>query len=257
MSEGLSRRITDFNVDGHHFTDDSIGSEDRLKDALVDVIKYAKERIEAMGGELKHLKKVSLRECREYFERAGGPSVNTEEDNNVCMEPDGGILVATFNGRKYPILISEDKVQGTNDSRRSQGLPKQSLGNAIERAAKNIRGAEMLLSKMNVFPYVLFASGCDLHHTETIAKRLEMMNFGIPNHYIEVKPNETPNPLDLSKIDITKRFGGKCIASIFIKAHKWDVMDHGSSKWSKDELVSICQKVIDQSIDSISSILNT
>ena len=257
MSEGLSRRITDFNADGYHFTDDSIGSEARLKDALMDVKKYAKERVEAMGGELKHLKKVSLRECREYFERAGGPSVNPDEDNNVYMEPDGGILVATFNGHKYPILISEDKVQGTNDRRRSQGSQRQSLGNAIERAAKNIRGAEMLLSEMNVFPYVLFASGCDFHHTETIAKRLEMMNFGIPNHYIEVKPNETPNPLDLSKIDITKRFGDKCIASIFIKAHKWDVMDHGSSKWSKDELVSIYQKVIDQSIDSISSILNT
>ena len=59
-------------------------------------------------------------------------------------------------------------------------LPKVSrvkLLNAIERAAKNIRGSEMICMSQNTFPYVIFASGCDFHNTETIASRLEMMNM--------------------------------------------------------------------------------
>ncbi len=63
--------------------------------------------------------------------------------NSTSMKPDGGILAIKSNKDKdltYPILISEVKRQGTNDLRKSEGLRKQSKGNAIERLGKNLIG---------------------------------------------------------------------------------------------------------------------
>lgn len=57
------------------------------------------------------------------------------------MRPDGGILsIEDGSGRKYPVLISEKKNQGTNDFRAKQGKSKQAKGNAIERLGKNVIG---------------------------------------------------------------------------------------------------------------------
>ena len=93
------------------------------------------------------------------------------------------------------------------------------------KSSKNIRGCEMLCAHMNTFPYVIFASGCDFHEIETIAKRIEMMNLGYPNHYLGVTPTTTCDHLDagLDKMlanFVKKRFGHG-IASV-CKAHKWD-----------------------------------
>ena len=44
--------------------------------------------------------------------------------------------IAIVNNIEYPILIIEDKVQGTNDLRKKNGEKKQALGNAIVRATK-------------------------------------------------------------------------------------------------------------------------
>ena len=62
-----------------------------------------------------------------------------------------------------PLLVLEDKKQGTNDSRIAKGLPKQALGNAIERFAKNVKTTEMLFHTQSIFPYV-HCSGCEKNH---------------------------------------------------------------------------------------------
>jgi hypothetical protein len=171
------------------------------------------------------------------------------------MKPDGGILFAVSGEKRIPILIVEDKVQGTNDNLFEQKKKRQATGNAIERGAKNIRGAEMLFAGLEIFPYVMFASGCDFHSTETIAKRIEMMNMGFPNHYIEMATTITQEQVQL-KIDAiipsinVKKICGKSIASVFVKAHKWDEMKHGSSLWQKDEQVKILKKIIDKVLES-------
>lgn len=257
QSYGLSQRHHQLHSDGKHLCCDSSVSEGTLKDALIDIIKYAKNKIESYGATMEYKTSISLYECQEAFQKCGGPVPNVI-NKKVFMKPDGGVIFACINDNKYPILIVEDKVQGTNDSRLTEGKPKQSLGNAIERAAKNIRGCEMLCSNTNVFPYVIFASGCDFHHTETISKRLEMMNFGISNHYIEITEDiaKQPHQIELKvneeceKIYINK-ISGYGIATIFIKSHKWDKMSHGSSKWTKTEIITVCKCVIDQAIDAI------
>jgi hypothetical protein len=186
------------------------------------------------------------------------------------MKPDGGIIVAIRktldeNGQivqeRIPILITEDKVQGTNDNLHALGKPRQATGNAIERGAKNIRGAEMIFGGLDVFPYVLFASGCDFHSSETIAKRIEMFNFGYANHYIELSP-DMPDGHVWSKlhtdvlpaIDIKKKTvaGSRfSTATICVKAHKWNEMKHDSSRWKTNEIGEVCKKVIDQVFESM------
>jgi hypothetical protein len=158
------------------------------------------------------------------------------------------------------MLITEDKIQGTNDLRFAKGLGRQATGNAIERAAKNIRGAEMafMAPDQSLFPYIIFAAGCDFHPTETIAHRLEMMNYGVPNTTFEVTPSNVdimPKLTgDLENKTCRKRFSGKSIASIFVKTHKWDQLPHGSSNWSVKERIVVCEWAMNQSMDQLFSI---
>lgn len=255
QSKGLRERHTALHAAGRHLCIDSSESEATLKEAMSDVLAYAKSRVEELGGTMKYLTTMSLYDCQAAFHRSGGPPPN-EANKGMSMRPDGGIIMATFGDHDYPILIGEDKVQGTNDQRKAEGKDRQALGNAIERAAKNIRGCEMLCAHMTAFPYVIFASGCDFHESETIAKRIEMMNMGVPNHYFGVSPTTTATTLDarldeiLSKVSVSKtlRYG---IASVFVKAHKWDEMPHGSSRWRKKEIAAVCNMVIDQTLDAI------
>ncbi len=254
QSGGLSQRLTKLYADGLHLNDDSADSESMLNRAMVDIIEYAKSQFAKLGYEIKHKKTITLYECQKYFHICGGPEPD-EKNRGVSMKPDGGILVAVKDKQEIPVLIVEDKVQGTNDTLFANGKKRQATGNAIERGAKNIRGAEMIFAGLNVFPYVIFASGCDFHSSETISKRLEMMNMGIPNYSIELSPTITVDEVHEKITSITDRISikkicGKGIASIFVKSHKWDEMPHRSSLWKKDEIVVLCKKVLDNVIEA-------
>ena len=90
---------------------------------------------------------------------------------NSHILPDGGILYMIKNGIKHPILVSEEKQQGTNDLRINEGLSKQSKGNAVERLAKNLKVIELLFSNEKINPFICFLQGCDFHPTESIVDR--------------------------------------------------------------------------------------
>lgn len=249
QSDGLSNRIKQMSNEGRHFTDDSTISEKRLMKAINNIILYTKEKLKKINGDVIHKNIITLYDCQEYFHKIGGPEPNPE-NKKVYMKPDGGILFANIKDELIPLLIVEDKVQGTNDKLFSKNKKRQATGNAIERAAKNIRGAEMIFSGMNIFPYVLFASGCDFHSSETISKRFEMMNMGYPNHYIDLNPNKNNEEIEesieneLQNIIIIKR-NKINIVSIFIKAHKWNEMEHNSSLWKTEEYEKILCRIID------------
>lgn len=249
QSSQLSKKLTAMVAGGSRLNDDSKGSEKTLDQAMLEIIKYSEEKNPEY--KITHKKKISLFECQETLEQMGGPKPDPA-NKKVSMKPDGGYIFAKYCDKLLPLLIVEDKRQGTNDNLHTLEKPRQATGNAIERAAKNIRGSEMLFAPFAIFPYVIFASGCDFHHNETISKRLEMMNYGCPNHYIEITSKITQESIDvdileiLTKIDIRKRWGGRSVALVFIKAHKWDEMGHGSSAWTKDEEVRILKTVIDQ-----------
>ena len=242
-SKTLHKNISKFINDGQHFTDVSKDTDKTLDIVMKNnIIPFSK----TLFKNVTHRKQISLYECQSHLNW----QVNKDDKNKkVFMKPDGGIL---FSDNK-PILISEMKVQGTNDTRHKSGLKRQATGNAIERAAKNIRGAEMLFDNVDFFPYVIFVSGCDFHPCETIAKRLEMMNYGIPNKVIIVEPNvdidsQIKNQID--KIDINKK-NHKCIATIMVKTHKWDQMPNTSSLWKEDEITIVLETIL-KKVDTLS-----
>ncbi len=254
QSVGLSKRLTQMVEEGRHLNDDSCSSEETLSETMCEIIPYAEEHFKPLGYTISLEKSISLFDCQSFFEKVGGPKPNPD-NKKVCMRPDGGILFATSGEMRIPILIVEDKVQGTNDNLFEQKKKRQATGNAIERGAKNIRGAEMLFAGLEIFPYVMFVSGCDFHSTETIAKRIEMMNMGTPNHYVDIAKTTTQEQVQ-ARIDAivpsinVKKICGKSIASVFVKAHKWDEMKHGSSLWKKEEQVQILKKIIDKVLES-------
>jgi len=83
--------------------------------------------------------------------------------------------------------------------------------------------------------------------------------MGKANYYFGVNKDTTPEQLDdklaeiIQTIDIKKKCGIG-IASIFVKAHKWDELPHGSSRWRKKEIVALSCTVIDQAITDIQQI---
>ena len=102
------------------------------------------------------------------------PKVDTKYHfRNTSMRPDGGILyIVDKEGKKYPILISEKKNQGTNDIRELEGKPKQAKGNAIERLGKNVIGFRAMLADESIFPFVCFGDGCDFAEDSSILDRV-------------------------------------------------------------------------------------
>ncbi len=261
QSAGLSKRLTQMGEEGRHLTDDSSPSEGVLADAMREIVLYATELFKPLGYTIVLDKMISLFDCQVFFQKVGGPAPSLE-NKKVGMKPDGGILFAVAGETRIPLLIVEDKVQGTNDNLFADKKNRQATGNAIERGAKNIRGAEMLFAGLEIFPYVMFASGCDFHSTETIAKRIEMMNLGVPNHYIEMTPATTQEQVNakiatISPLINIKKVCGKAIASVFVKAHKWDEMKHGSSVWRKDERITLLKTVLDRVFETLSSSAST
>jgi type II restriction enzyme len=254
QSKGLSKRHKKMKEEGHHLNDDSKHSEKTLTNAMRVIVEYAKEKAQKIGGVISLKKTITLNELQEYFHKIGGPLPSPDPKNKkVYIKPDGGIIMMQFRDKMYPILIVEDKVQGTNDILFKAGKKKQACGNAIERGGKNIRGAEMLYSGVPYFSYVLFASGCDFHSSETIAKRAETMNFGVSNHSIDLTPSHSQETIMahidatiIPAININKLLGQFSVLSVFVKAHKWDEMEHGSSRWTKEEEVKLCKTVIDK-----------
>lgn len=89
------------------------------------------------------------------------------------MKPDGGILyMKSEDERRFPILISEKKNQGTNDMRAKEGKKRQAQGNAIERLGKNVIGFRASMIRESIFPFVCFGDGCDFVEGSSIRDRV-------------------------------------------------------------------------------------
>lgn len=254
QSDALRSRLTTMHCGGQHLNDDSKGSEGVLTAALQSaIIPYAEKLAKQRGWTITYKTKMDLYEMQCILAKAScGDCPEPDPANKrVFMKPDGGILCVVIDDETIPILITEDKKQGTNDSRFAEGKVRQATGNAVERGIKNIRAAEMLFHAGNVFPYVLFGSGCDFHPSETIAKRLEIGNYGAKNLEIIMQPSLSEDDKSerlrqlVAKINIQKRYGGKSIATICIKSHKWDEMGHNSSAWTAAEITMVCIRTVD------------
>lgn len=94
--------------------------------------------------------------------------------------PDGAVLSISNANYQLPLFVGEMKHQGTNKKRISEGKAKQAVGNAIERASKNMNLVKTLFKGSNVFPYTMFCWGDDFVDSETVRSKLIAMNGMYP-----------------------------------------------------------------------------
>ncbi|MDR3341629.1 MAG: hypothetical protein LBT14_02365 [Treponema sp.] len=142
------------------------------------------------------------------------------------MRPGGGVLsiLSKNENKKYPILITEVKNQGTNDLRAKEGKTKQAKGNAIERLGKNVIGFRTALLHESIFPFVCFGEGCDFAPDSSILDRVITISMFGDLNKISVH-NEGPN----------------------------GIFNHGSFyfreiKWTVDEMAKIMKEFAEKSV---------
>jgi len=124
---------------------------------------------------LEHVKRWYLKDIVSQL-MAQYPEVDFHHHSDrTFIQPDGGFLTIQAQPDDpfmYPILISEVKNQGTNVLREREGLPRQAMGNAIERLGKNVIGLRTALMREDIFPFVCFGYGCDFAEQSSILDRV-------------------------------------------------------------------------------------
>lgn len=90
------------------------------------------------------------------------------------IKTDGGFLyvVCPKTSLKFPVLVSEQKKQGTNDVIIATTGKQQSRGNAIERLGKNVIGLRDFCLGLDIFPFVCFGYGIDFSANSSILDRV-------------------------------------------------------------------------------------
>lgn len=112
-----------------------------------------------------------------------------KEHANFNIQPDGGCIILQVIDKDDKImdwkllLVSELKVQGTNDIREEAGLGKQAIGNAIERVGKNCSFVRAICLTEKIYPFTVFCSGCDFEEPFVQGKLTALMSGGTSNNY--------------------------------------------------------------------------
>lgn len=168
-------------------------SEKREGKAATALSRVILHLIRKFGVKLEHESNMYLKDIivklKEFY-----PDVDFNYNfDTSSMRPDGGILyIISKNNKKYPILITEMKNQGTNDLRVKEGKTKQAKGNAIERLGKNVIGFRTALLNESIFPFICFGDGCDFAKDSSILDRVITISMFGKLNVIRVH-NEGPN----------------------------------------------------------------
>jgi type II restriction enzyme len=196
------------------------------KDVMLAVRQTQEYIIEKFYVKLDHVSDLHLKDIVvELRERYKNVDFSYRFDTS-SMRPDGGILsvVSKDGSKKFPILITEVKNQGTNDLRTKEGKTKQAKGNAIERLGKNVIGFRTALLHESIFPFVCFGDGCDFAPDSSILDRVITISMFGELNKIRVQ-NEGPN-------GIFNR------GSFYFREEKWNI----------DEMAVIMKEVAERSV---------
>lgn len=163
-------------------------SSKKMESSLMIAVNGACARLlEKFEIKIEHQKLVHLRDITSHLGAAFPEIQFTQHFDSSFLKPDGGFLfLVDNNGKRYPILISEAKRQGTNDMREAEGLRKQAKGNAIERLGKNVIGFRTWLMTENILPFVVFGEGVDFDSSSSILDRVSTIAMFAPLNTIEV-----------------------------------------------------------------------
>ena len=159
---------------------------------------------------LEHVTQIHLSEITKTLEKADPTVKYTFHKSTSTLKPDGGLLFLISNdGRRFPILISEAKRQGTNDDREKEGLKKQAKGNAIERLGKNVIGFRAMCSHEDIFPFVVFGQGIDFAPDSSILDRVSVIALFNPLNRTTIRNEGVNNRLQRG--------------SFYFRVEKWSV----------------------------------
>lgn len=136
---------------------------------------------------------------------------------NANIKPDGGMITVN----NCPVFFGEVKNQGTNHLRKREGLPRQSMGNGIERIYKNIVEISHIMKNYDIMPYVIFVQGSDFHRGSSIIDRLSMLSpfnqIKMTETSVFIKINEKwdDEPLTFSAAEMYDIVYKQCYESIW------------------------------------------
>lgn len=163
-------------------------------------------------------------------------SNNSDSRTDTYIKPDGGLLYFLQENKKCYILASEQKRQGTNDSRLLEGKSAQAKGNAVERLGKNVDAFDILFGNEDIYPFVVFLQGCDFFKDEsTIVDRVRTIAKFQPMNKIN---------LFWTKISKNVSIGG----SYFMRGHSMNDKP-GSSDWSYQEMYDVMYEIASKSVE--------
>ena len=178
-----------------------------------------------------HKSKITKEEMCERLKQIDPVFGTHQHKKGTGFGGDGGYwFVVDKCGKERLVLATEAKKQGTNDIRLIEGKKKQSSGNAVERAHKNITEIQNWMCDEVYFPYVMFCMGCDFAEECSIPDRLTGLTGQRPLNRLYVR---------------NKRMGLQFLQSpsIFIKVHMWGV----------DEMAEIMIQAVEEALCILST----
>ena len=207
LSSGLSDRHARDGGRKSIFNADALKHEGNLSEQVQEVLKKLKKLYPDFKFKLK--KQLTKKEI--YVDTGLNPNYKPSNPKSTGPKPDGGIICVQINNKWHPVLISEAKKQGTNNilreikemydlghsdeyiaekvgwkvERVTKTIKdrnwKQSRGNAIERAYKNLDESRIYYEGLGItshFAYLIFASGDDFKDGSSILDRMDAMTMG-------------------------------------------------------------------------------
>ena len=191
---------------------------------LVTAVKKVKETLESQGHKVELKFKLSYYDMAQNSHIHLGTPAPTEDDKNSTVHPDGGVLIV--DGKIAGIF--EDKYEGTADDVGNEDK-KWAGGSTIDRTFMNSNTCRMYCAGTGVFPYVVFAHGCNFHPKLNVHKRLVHGNWNYPNQMVIVTPDddgtvqferllETITP-ETVRPRLGKDGDKRYVVSVFIKTH--------------------------------------
>ena len=222
---------------GQHTTANSTKAEK----TLVIAVKKVKETLEARGHAVDLVFNLSYFDMKQNAHLQLGTPAPSEDDKGLSIRPDGGVLLV--DGKIAGIF--EDKYEGTADDVGRENAS-WTGGSTIDRTFKNVNACKMYCAGSGVFPYVVFAHGCNFHPDLQVHKRLEEGNWGFPNQMVVVTPQDTGTDAFTRLLEtitpetVRPRGPNKLnVASIFIKTHA--ARNPKPKTWTIAELRAECK----------------
>lgn len=219
QSEGLRNRLN-----GNVKNIESQKQDSEIKVVVKNVLSKLKEKYPTVQFGIDQ--KMMLRDIEKMVN-----STNFTTSKETYIKPDGGFMWMKLNGKKYYILISEQKRQGTNDVRLIEGKTPQGNGNAAERLGKNVIGIEMMFQEEDIFPFIVFLQGCDFYDEEsTIGDRIRTIARFLPFNVLNIY------------------WKGNRGGSYFMRGHSMTEKP-GTSNWTNEEMYNNMFTIATTAID--------